>query len=480
MGHLCAEDKVTTAVCSCFCHIPPYPLCQAHAEKHENCAAGFHFLLPLEAINEIRDDSRRGEWEHWIGHLKDNFDAIKMQTERFGEYRKQVEAVYMKVVGTAEEKKSELLHLIGVVEGWWIEAAERAMEVTRAHMLGPGLPEDVEGWERRVWGDVLKDTQLVLFQAEMHRDSVLSAFQVSLQFQLPEMSKWSIAPSPPPVSHSDLQAAKARIQELEDLLSSTPEAPPVLPCVTNESVSFFNFKSLNWLSYAKFRSKIKCDERSAYAALNSSEVIVCGGGEPNRVWNNAYLITGGGKVSELPRLAVPRFEHSVVCVDKKVFVLGGRNDTELAIINVEAMQSETLDEWKQAGRLLEGRIQSGVTVWNGEIYLCGGKDSRSIEAFNPITSGNRMLPTLLEEQGFALAFTVDMKLVVLTRSLALKLSLSGESTVTRLSDRESKGSNSIPVVVGDLVFYVAQSWCYWLSASSFRKVGWKRTQTSLF
>jgi len=493
MGHLCEEDKEELAIYCCSCRFPPLPLCQAHSDKHKT-NPGFHFLLPLEAIHLIRDPEMQDQWEGWFRHLATNYEQLKSQGPAFAACREQVEATFLEIVAVATSEKERLMFSIRRAEEKLAEAGMKVEEELREHVTDPTYYERASSeLHKQVWGEDLRLEPLVTFSAQAHTDSIRTAFQVSLQLRVAGMEGWSIASPAHFEGQAELEKAReeiarlqARVDELEQRNADTPEQPPIqvqavsaLACVTNESVSFFNFDTRNWKSTVRFRSKIKCDGHSAFWPLNDSEVLVCGGGEPYKVWNSAYLLTISGKVLELPSLNSARFELSVVGVSDNIYALGGRNK-EGVILEVEVLKTIAAEKWEVAGKLQEARLFSGVAVWQDIIYLCGGKDSLSIESFNPATGQSYLSPLTLEEPGYALALILDDQLVVLTRFSVLRVNRASKSTVTRLASNETKGSNTCPVVVGNSVFYVQSPWCYWLNTTTWKKEGEMRIKTSIF
>ena len=502
MSHLCHEDKEEFATCCCSCHIPPLPLCHEHGEKHKN-SPGFHFLLPLEAIHQIQDPATQDAWESWFRHLAGNYKLVNSQGPAFAACRDQVEAAFQEIVATAASEKERLLFSINRAEEKLVEAGTRVEEELRQHVLDPSYPERASAFHKQVWEEDLRLSPLVDFSVKSHTESVIkSALQVSLKFGIAGLEDWSIAPSASLEGQAELNRARetvasleARVSELEQQLSAiTPKEPapqnltrsqsqvfatPVLACVTNEIVSFFNFETLKWKTNARFRSKIKCDLRSAFVPLNDSEVLVCGGGEPYNVWDSAYLVTIAGKIFELPHLKFARYELSVVNISGTVYALGGQ-DKKNNRLEVEMLESISAKQWEIAGELLQQRLFSGTAVWRELIYLCGGKESNTVEAFNPSTHLSILLPFTLSELGYAQALVLDDQLVVLSRNFVLKVNRQGESTVIRSMSNENRGSNACPVAVGDYVFYVQPPWCYWSSTTTWKKGGETRIKTPLW
>lgn len=490
MGHLCEEDKVELATCCCSCHFPPIPLCQTHSHKHK-FSPGFHFLLPLEALHAVKDPAAQDQWEQWFRHLGTNYELLQSQGPAFDACREQVEATFQEIVAVATAEKERLMFSIRRAEEKLAEAGMRAEEEMREHVTDSSYPERATDFHKQVWEEDLRLRPLVNFSAQAHTNYIRNAFQVSLQLQVAGLAEWSISSPAPFEGQAELEQAREEVTRLQARVAAleqeaaTPEEPPItresplLACVTNDSVSFFSFETLKWKPNARFRSKIKCDGHSAFLPLSDSEVLVCGGGEPYKVWNSVYLVTASGKVLELPSLNFARFELSVVSVAVKIYVLGGR-DKESVRLEVEVLLTVSEKQWVQTGDLQEARLFSGVTVWQELIYLCGGKDSRSVEAFNPSTSMSSLLPMALAEPGYAQALVLDDQLVVLTRSTVLRMDRAGESTVTRLPSKDARGSNACPVVVGNLMFYVQPPWCYWLSTTTWRKEGETRIKTSLW
>lgn len=483
------------------------PLCREHGEKHK-FSPGFHFLLPLEAINQIRDPATQDAWESWFRHLAGNYKLLNSQGPVFAACRDQVEAAFQEIVAAAASEKERLLFSINRAEEKLVEAGTRVEEEIRQHVLDPSYPERASAFHKQVWEDDLRLSPLVDFSVKSQAESIIkSGVQVSLKLGIAGLEEWSVASPALFEGQAELDRARetvasleARVSELEQQLNAVTQkepavpclnrsqsqvfATPVLACVTNEIVSFFNFETLKWKTNARFRSKIKCDDRSAFVPLNDSEVLVCGGGEPYNVWNSVYLVTITGKILELPHLIFARYDLSLVNISGIVYALGGRDKKnsrlEVEVLNSIAAKQQQDIQWEIAGELLQQRLFSGTAVWRELIYLCGGKESNTVEAFNPSTRLSILLPFTLNESGYSQALVLDDQLVVLSRNFVLKLNGQGESTVIRSMSNENRGSNACPVAVGNFVFYVRPPWCYWFSTTTWKKAGETRIKTPLW
>lgn len=85
------------AECCCACLLPLPALCQQHAQRHSQCQ-GFHFLLPLSAVDIVLDEKTFYEARSWLHRLRDRQMALLQQVSLVVTFRTQVEKAYQEVV----------------------------------------------------------------------------------------------------------------------------------------------------------------------------------------------------------------------------------------------------------------------------------------------------------------------------------------------------------------------------------------------
>lgn len=87
---------------------------------------------------------------------------------------------------------------------------------------------------------------------------------------------------------------------------------------------------------------------------------------------------------EMASMKIPRYSHSAVVLDRKIYVIGGNADS-LILDSVEVYCPKR-DEWRLGAQLKKPRTNLGACVFDGRIYVFGGlscRPHRSIEVLDP-------------------------------------------------------------------------------------------------
>ena len=96
---------------------------------------------------------------------------------------------------------------------------------------------------------------------------------------------------------------------------------------------------------------------------------------------------GGGTWTRKNNMNVPRFNHSSVVVDDKIYVIGGRRDLILPIERSVEMYDPVTNTWKFVDSMNIARHIFSASVFDDKIYVTGGytPDSTisSIEIYDP-------------------------------------------------------------------------------------------------
>lgn len=109
------------------------------------------------------------------------------------------------------------------------------------------------------------------------------------------------------------------------------------------------------------------------------------------------------KLKELPSMDTPRYSFCLLCLDYKLYVLGGRtygNDQEALLRTCQYFDLAT-NKWTSVASMKERRCSFQAFVYNGEIWALGGYtdvNTRStiIEKYNPSTNTWTKLPFRLQ------------------------------------------------------------------------------------
>lgn len=131
----CSEcTSHTLAECCCACKMPLQLLCQQHAQSHSQ-GQGLHFLLPVSAVQIVRDEKIFYDARIWLHRLRDRQVALLKQVSLVAQYRTQVEKAYQEVFDELSSLATQQLSVFSSLQHSLQSQIEAAIQETSEHAL---------------------------------------------------------------------------------------------------------------------------------------------------------------------------------------------------------------------------------------------------------------------------------------------------------------------------------------------------------
>lgn len=263
--------------------------------------------------------------------------------------------------------------------------------------------------------------------------------------------------------------------------------PPIrdlakLSQVDSASFRFFNFNTRVWQPEVRLLRKIDCDEGTSYVALGELTIFCCGGSCNGQYSSAAYLLEAGGKVTALNSLPTRKGFAGVVLVGDCTYIFGGisrSGSVYLGLLQVcSRIRVKGPGVWEEMPDLQHARARFSPCWHHDLIYLFGGCQRDSIEAFSPTSLTIFTLRAkMFTEINLACSVWVhNDELCVLTEFNYARYRLKGTEIVLTSSlshhNNWKPSPNCPPAVYGDFAFIVQAKECSWCNVQTGQLVGY--------
>jgi len=201
-----------------------------------------------------------------------------------------------------------------------------------------------------------------------------------------------------------------------------------LACIDKDNVCFFDFQTLQLMSPVSLTRSI-CTFNASWATVDADRVIVCEGGDngnthSEKVLHTALLLHRSGRVEDLTDMKFPHNNSGVIAWRGRIHVFGsycgpgGEKCERLPLFPVGSA-------WEQLPDMQFRRALFTPVVWNSAVYLCGGYENSSIEAFNGETMQLLSISLPQRDASPSLACLKNTTLLVFTSNFLVKISMQG-------------------------------------------------------
>lgn len=158
---------------------------------------------------------------------------------------------------------------------------------------------------------------------------------------------------------------------------------------TIDIVEVFHIKARKWLPYSSSLQVPRFANSSVYDEV-SDKIYVIGGWNSVEHFNSVEVLdlkhpeNGFQLICEMN---CARSELTAVCLNGKIYAIGGYDNNKVLLSSVEMYDPET-NKWHMIAPMMFERGWPSATVINGKIYVCGGRSKSgtmlsSIEIFDP-------------------------------------------------------------------------------------------------
>jgi hypothetical protein len=152
---------------------------------------------------------------------------------------------------------------------------------------------------------------------------------------------------------------------------------------------------------------------------------------------------------------VGRFHHAMVRVGNFIYSIAGSNGNPVK--DCEKYSTMT-DTWQKVGNLNVAREFCSACVHRGRIYVAGGENADSIEAYNTVSNKFSLLRMRLPQLGRTLMASVEDQMVIFQGNKVLHFDSAKMSYVEmKTLEEENWYSPSCVLVQNKLVFFVKKS-----------------------
>ena len=192
----------------------------------------------------------------------------------------------------------------------------------------------------------------------------------------------------------------------------------LLPWVSKDNISYLDFTSGLLGPSIRLTEPLRAQPNNRWLVLDHDNVFVCGEGTgAAHSYHSTFLVHRSGQVRHLPMLRFAHRSAGVVLWRAAVLVFGSFNRE--CGKRAERM-SLSMSHWQDIGEMQEWRYCFTPVVWRGNVFLCGGPKSPSIEIFNSVTF--RLLPLVLPEASNCTTLVTEHVLLVLSSEYLCTLS----------------------------------------------------------
>jgi hypothetical protein len=162
---------------------------------------------------------------------------------------------------------------------------------------------------------------------------------------------------------------------------------------------------LDLQSQAKTRIQLQTSERFSIGcvvcSLHDGRLFISGGeSKTSKISTPTAMVFSPHdfQLEAVTPMKAPRAFHSAVSLGQLVYVLGGVDFSGRKMTACECYDPNT-DRWTSIADLSVSRSYHASCAYQGKIFVVGGWDARSIEAYNPSEDSFTLLPVKLSASG---------------------------------------------------------------------------------
>ena len=121
---------------------------------------------------------------------------------------------------------------------------------------------------------------------------------------------------------------------------------------------------------------------SRYCNHDKFDIVVCGGVCKDGVVSDVRKINANNlnEPNAMPKMKEGRSMFGVVCVDRELFVFGGKGADESDLLSVERF-SRGDEKWEKVGEMPDDRMDFCACAFMGDVYVVGGFQKRGCWKF---------------------------------------------------------------------------------------------------